>query len=77
MSSIVNLHDWKEEQSQGSDSEKKLFLTEKQVRSNPGFENIPDEEVIHIINTLHQFSLLTYEVVTAELNEQRFDRKAA
>ena len=74
MATIIQLQDWLAD---NTEKEQKLFLTEKQVRSFPGFENLSGEEVLHIINTLHQFSLLTYEVVTAELNEQIFDRKAA
>ena len=51
----MNLQQWLAD---NTEKEKKLFLTEKQVRSVPGFENISDEEVINIINTLHQFSLV-------------------
>lgn len=51
-------------------SEKALFLTEKQVRAYPQFRDAPEEEIINIINTLHQLALITYEVITAELNRQ-------
>lgn len=51
-------------------SEKALFLTEKQVRAYPQFRDVSEEEIINIINTLHQLALISYEVVTAELNRQ-------
>ena len=51
-------------------SEKALFLTEKQVRAYAQFRDAPEEEIINIINTLHQLALITYEVVSAELNQQ-------
>ena len=75
MANIIPLQEWREESN--TEKEKRLFLTEKQVRSFPGFENIPDEEVINIINTLHEFSLITYEVITAELNQQMLNNLAA
>ena len=50
--------------------EKALFLTEKQVRAYPQFRDVSEEEIINIINTLHQLALISYEVVTAELNRQ-------
>ena len=74
MANIINLQQWLAD---NTEKEKKLFLTEKQVRSFPGFENISDEEVINIINTLHQFSLITYELVTTELNQQMLNQQAA
>ena len=75
MANIIPLQEWREDNN--NEKEKWLFLTEKQVRSFPGFENIPDEEVINIINTLHEFSLITYEVITAELNQQMLKSQAA
>ena len=75
MANIIPLQEWREDNN--TEKEKRLFLTEKQVRSFPGFENTPDEEVINIINTLRQFSLITYELVTAELNEQMLNNQAA
>jgi len=58
-------------------SEKALFLTEKQVRAYPQFRDAPEEEIINIINTLHQLALITYEVVSAELNQQPGINQAA
>ena len=75
MANIIPLQEWREDNN--TEKEKRLFLTEKQLRSFPGFENIADEEVINIINTLRQFSLITYELVTAELNEQMLNNQAA
>jgi hypothetical protein len=70
MSSIVNLQDWKEDQQSGSESEKKLFLTESEIRAYPQFKDSSPEEIINIINSLHQLALITYELVSKELNEQ-------
>lgn len=70
MSSIVNLQDWKEEHQSGSEAEKKLFLTESQVRAYPQFKDVSSEEIIKIINSLHQLALITYELISKELNEQ-------
>jgi ribosomal protein S15P/S13E len=70
MSGIVNLQDWKEEHPQDPDSQKKLFLTESQVRAYPHFKDASPEEIINIINTLHQLALITYELVSQELNAQ-------
>ena len=58
-------------------SEKALFLTEKQVRAYLQFRDAPEEEIINIINTLHQLALITYEVVSAELNQQAGINQAA
>lgn len=70
MSSITTFHDWKEDQQAGSESEKRLFLTESQVRAYPQFKDASPEEIINIINSLHQLALITYELVSKELNEQ-------
>ena len=75
MANIIPLQEWREDNN--TEKEKRLFLTEMQVRSFPGFENISDEEVINIINTLHQFSLITYELITTELNDQMLNNQAA
>ena len=58
-------------------SEKALFLTEKQVRAYPQFRDAPEEEIINIINTLHQLALITYEVVSEELNQRAGISQAA
>lgn len=70
MSSIITLQDWNQDQQAGSESEKKLFLTESQVRAYPQFKDATPEEIINIINSLHQLALITYELVSKELNEQ-------
>lgn len=70
MSSITTLHDWKEDQQAGPQSEKRLFLTESQVRAYPQFKDASTEEIINIINSLHQLALITHELVSKELNEQ-------
>lgn len=70
MSSIVNPQDWKQDQQSSSESEKKLFLTESQIRAYPQFKDASSEEIINIINSLHQLALITYELASQELNAQ-------
>ena len=75
MANIINLDNWLAENKLGKG--KQLFLTEKQVRSFPGFENATDDEVQHIISSLHILSLITYELVTKEFNLQMVEAEAA
>ena len=75
MAKNINLEEWLAENKSGKDQQ--LFLSEKQVRSFKEFENASDEEVINIINTLHQLSLITYEIITAELNQLMVNGEAA
>ena len=75
MAKIISLQDWQNDHQ--DDGDKRLFLTEKQVRSVKGFENISDEEVINIIHTLHEFSLITYELIEREINQQALIADAA
>ena len=58
-------------------SEKALFLTEKQVRAYPQFRDAPEEEIVNIINSLHQLALIIYDLVSAELNQQAGINQAA
>ncbi len=75
MANIINLDTWLAENKLGKG--KQLFLTEKQVRSFSCFENATDDEVQQIINSLHILSLITYELVTKELNQQMVEATAA
>ena len=75
MANIINLDNWLAENKPGKG--KQLFLTEKQVRSFSDFENATDDEVQQIINSLHILSLITYELVTTELNRQMVEATAA
>ena len=75
MANIINLDNWLAENKLGKG--KQLFLTETQVRSFPGFENATDDEVQQIISSLHILSLITYELVTKELNLQMVEATAA
>ena len=75
MANIINLDNWLAENKLGKG--KQLFLTEKQVISFSGFENATDDEVQQIINSLHILSLITYELVTTELNLQMEEATAA
>lgn len=75
MAKIINLEEWLAENKSGKDQQ--LFLSDKQVRSFKEFEDTSDEDVINIINTLHQLSLITYEIITAELNQLMVNGEAA
>ena len=75
MANIIKLDNWLVENK--LDKGKQLFLTETQVRSFLGFENTTDDEVQHIISSLHILSLITYELVTKELNLQMVEAEAA
>ena len=75
MANIINLDNWLAENKLGKG--KQLFLTENQVRSFSGFEDATDDEVQQIINSLHILSLITYELVTKELNQQMVEAMAA
>ena len=75
MANIIKLDNWLVENK--LDKGKQLFLTETQVRSFSGFENTTDDEVQHIISSLHILSLITYEFVTKELNLQMVEAEAA
>ena len=75
MANIIKLDNWLAENKLGKS--KQLFLTEKQVRTFSGFENATDDEVQHIINSLHILSLITYEFVTRELTLQMVEAEAA
>ena len=75
MANIIKLGNWLVENK--LDKGKQLFLTEKQVRTFSSFENATDDEVQNIINSLHILSLITYELVTTELNQQMIGAVAA
>ncbi len=75
MANIIKMDTWLAENK--AVKGKQLFLTEKQVRSFPLFENATDDEVQNIISSLHVLSLITYEFVTGELNQQMLEKEAA
>ena len=75
MATIINLQEHLEQKERQSNQ--LLSLTEQQVRAYPEFANATDEEVLHIINTLHQLSLITYEVFANNLQEYISFQKVA
>jgi pimeloyl-CoA synthetase len=77
MSSIVNLEEWQNERKHAQNSNELLFLTGEQIRSSPDFKDASDEEIQNIINTLHNLALLTYRIISKELNQQMLEKQAA
>ena len=75
MADIINLQEWLTENKEKET--KALFLTANEIRAVSGYENISDEEVINVINTLHQLSLITYSTVTNELNAEMHKQEVA
>ena len=75
MATIINLQEHLEQKE--SKTNQLLSLTEQLVRAYPEFSNATDEEVLHIINTLHQLSLITYEVFANDLQEYSLVIKAS
>ena len=75
MATIINLQEHLEQKE--NKLNQLLSLTEQQVRAYPEFTEATDEEVLHIINTLHQLSLITYEVFANDLQEKISFLKAA
>lgn len=77
MSNIVNLAEWKSKKEFHDDENKPFFLSEEQVRAYPQFKQASSEEILHIINSLHQLSLITYELISREINQEMKISKAA
>ena len=75
MATIINLQEHLEQKE--SKTNQLLSLTEQLVRAYPEFTDATEEEVLHIINTLHQLSLITYEVFANDLQEYSLVIKAA
>ena len=76
MSNIVNIEEWLQERKHDQKSNEQLFLAEEQIRSLPDFKDSSDDEIKNIINTLHNLALLTYKMVSIELNQQMLERQA-
>lgn len=64
-----------QKQTETSKPNQLITLTEKQVRAYPAFANATDEEVLHIIDTLHQLALITYNVITSEMQQEQIQYK--
>lgn len=77
MATVVNLNDWLEENKANTKATDRLFLTEQQVRAYPQFKDATDAEVVNIINTLHQFALIAYEIISRKINEEADKAQAA
>lgn len=71
MSTIVSMQDWLDQHPQNSEVDKRLFLSEEQVRSFPKFKNASPEEVENIISTLHDLALITYELFCRENHDNK------
>lgn len=59
------------------EARQQLFLTEAQIRKYPQFTDASQEEIINIINSLHQLALITYEIVSREINSKAQIQEAA
>lgn len=59
------------------DVKQQLFMSEEQIRKYPRFKDATPEEIINIINSLHQLSLITYAVITEEISKQAEISQAA
>lgn len=77
MSNFINIEEWLQERKHDQKSNELLYLTEEQIRSSLDLKDASDEEIKNIINTLHSLALLTYSIVSSELNQQMLDRQAA
>lgn len=60
-----------------TDVKQQLFLSEEQIRRYPQFKDATLEEIINIINSLHQLSLITYAVITEQISKQAEISQAA
>jgi hypothetical protein len=77
MTNLINLQEWREEMAQNPDYERQLYLTEDEVRSCEEFKDASQEEIVNIIETLHDFALITYEAFYAEMLKKQQGRQAA
>ncbi|MCF7631136.1 hypothetical protein L3K75_14140 [[Ruminococcus] lactaris] len=77
MSKIVSLQEWLDEDLQNSAADKRLFLTEEQVRSFPQFKDASALEVQNIIDTLHNLALVSYELFCREAKKDNELNEAA
>jgi len=77
MPNILDLEEWLNERKQDQKGNELLLLTTEQIRSSPDFKDACEEEILNIINTLHKLALLTYKVVSNELNQQMLENQAA
>jgi hypothetical protein len=71
MSTVITLHDWLQQKQENQESEKRLFLTENEVRSFLPYKDATDEEVANIIATIHDLALLTYDAFCREVNNSQ------
>jgi len=69
MSTIVSMQDWLDQHPENSQTDKRLFLNEEQIRSFPQFKDTSPEEVENIIGTLHDLALISYELFCQETSE--------
>lgn len=60
-----------------TDVKQQLFLSEEQIRKYPQFKDATPEDIINIINSLHQLSLITYALINKEIDNQAEINQAA
>lgn len=66
MAKHQDLKEWQLLNEKVEKEEKKLFLTEKEVRSYRKYKNATYDEVQNVINTLHTLALVCYEAFCKE-----------
>jgi hypothetical protein len=76
MSKIISLQEWQDQQLSNPQKDDRLFLSEAEVRSFQQFANITEDEVENIIQTLHTFSLIIYEVFCKENHDMSLKNAA-
>jgi hypothetical protein len=76
MSIIVPFRKWLKEHPTNKENDKRLFLTEEEVRAFPQFQDATAEEIENIINTLHALALITYEIFCKENCNEEIARAA-
>ncbi len=77
MSTIISIKDWLDQHPDHSETDKRLYLTEEEVKSFPQFKDATPEEIENIIDTLHNLALTSYHLFCREMNNKSAINKAA
>jgi hypothetical protein len=77
MQDVISMRQWLEQKQENQESDKRLFLIEKEINSLTHYRDATDEEIKNIIVTLHDLSLLVDEVFCREACQGEYLNKAA